>query len=221
MSDLQKVGPDWGGIGTFKPFTATGSGAQRIADAHSRYMQATAEGRVFVLDSDSVTIAAANATKSAMGTAKYINGFTNPPNSGKLAVIIAAHVATVSGTPGGPILWNFFPFAVINSATTGTIRNAVLGLGGNNGGSAMNPQVNVTLTSIGALTTALVQLGVMGGPAAIATGAGLYDAYEEVAGRIIVAPGMNIGLCATATGTTHIVQSTIIWEEVPISSLTQ
>src|SRR3954469_21105659 len=101
-----KVGPDWGGSGTFKPFTAGFSGAQRVADAHARYMQAVLEGRVFISDSDSVTLAAANATKSAMGTAKFINGFLNPAGSGKNVALWKTVIATVSGTPAGPFFYN-------------------------------------------------------------------------------------------------------------------
>lgn len=47
MSDLMKVGPDWGASGTFKPLTSGLSGAQRIIDAHGRYYDQATYGRVF------------------------------------------------------------------------------------------------------------------------------------------------------------------------------
>lgn len=214
MSDLQIRGPLWGGSGTPAPFTAGFSAAQRVADAHARYMQAVIEGRAFALDSDSVTLAAANVTKTALGTAKFINGFYNPVGSGRNAVLWSAHIATVSGTPGGPYFWNFVNTSNLTSATTGTIRNLLLA--GAPVGSAMQAQAGVVLAATPASTAALTQLGVMGGPAAIAAGAGLYDAYEEVAGQIIVPPGIAIGLMCLAAGTTHVVQSTLRWEEIQV-----
>lgn len=180
---------------------------------HGRYYEQNFRGNLFMMDSDSVTIAAAHATKGALATVKLINGFFNPANSGKNAVLIAAIIATVSGTPGGPFLYNFLADPTINSAATGTARAAIL-----NGtfASVLTPQTNVILTNAAGATTALKQLGVMGGPAAIATGAGLYTAFDDVGGRIIVPPGVVFGLCALAAGTTHVVQSTLVWEEVPV-----
>ena len=165
------------------------------------------------MDSDSVTLAAANATKSALGTVKLVNGFFNPLTSGKNCVIIAAHVATVSGTPAGPYFWNFINGVTVNSAATGTIRSALLGSVYT---SVVTPQVNVAVTVIGGATTALTQFSVMGGPAAIAAGAGLYDAYDEVDGGIVVPPGTLVGITATGAGKSHVVQSTIRWKEVNV-----
>ncbi|MEO6293047.1 MAG: hypothetical protein ABIO88_10565, partial [Burkholderiaceae bacterium] len=63
MSDLQKVGPDFGNLGTFKPFTANISGGQRVADAHGRYLTAALEGRLF-----SASNVAAQAVSVALAT---------------------------------------------------------------------------------------------------------------------------------------------------------
>lgn len=219
MSLLMRIGAIWGNQGTTTPLTGSMSGALRVTQAHAKYFQPAIEGRLLRLDSGSITLAAANITGTAMGTVKFINGFFNPLGSGKHAVILAAHVATVSGLPGGPYFWEFFQAgALINSAASGTIRNSLLGQGGANGGSLMSPQVNATVTCIGALTTAMTRLSVMGGPAAITAGAGLYDAVEEVDGRIIIPPGMNIAILCAAVGTAHVVQSSLIWEEVPVLS---
>lgn len=214
MADLQSVGPVWGGQGTFKPFTSGPSGAQRVADAHARYMQAVLEGRVYYMDSDSVTAAAANTTKGALGTAKFVVGFYNPPSSGKIAIVWRATQATVSGTPAGPLFYNGLPYAgKITSAATGTIRNA---LSHQASGSAMTAQTGVVLAATPADTTSvLFQLGQAGGPAAIAAGAGMYSVIDEVAGYWVVPPGMLFGLCATGAGTSHVLQATLVWEEIP------
>jgi glucan biosynthesis protein len=58
MSDLQKVGPDYGGSGTFKPFTADTTGAQRVQDAHARYFEAVRSGNVYALSARNLTLAA-------------------------------------------------------------------------------------------------------------------------------------------------------------------
>lgn len=184
-----------------------------VSQLHGKGYEQNLQGNLFVMDSDAVTLAAANATKGALATVKLINGFFNPLNSGKNAVILVAKIATTSGTPGGPYFYNFLADGTINSAATGTIR--ALNLGGTFT-SVLTAQTGVILANVAAGTTALKQLGVMGGPAAVAAGAGLYAAIDEVDGRIIVPPGVVFGLTALAAGTTHIVQSTLIWEEVPI-----
>lgn len=178
-------------------------------------MQAALENRLFLMDSDAVTLAAANTTKSAMATAKFINGFLNPRGSNVNASILHAIVATTSGTPAGPYFYNHYPIVGNrSSAITGTIRSGFLSSGAS--GSKMEAQTGVVLATLPADTAALNQLGVLGGPAAIAAGAGIYTAFDEVAGRIVVPPGFFFGIMAAGAGTTHIVQSTVCWEEIPL-----
>ena len=211
MSETNFRGPVYGGVGTSVPTTAGVSGGIRTQAAHVEYFDATYDRRTFSIDSDSVTLAAANATKAALATAKFINGFYNPADSGKLAVILNAMVATVSGTPAGPYFYNYISGVVPTNAATGTIRSGYLGY---SGGSGMVAETGVVLTVSGGATTALTQLGLLGGPAAIATGAGMYSVADAVRGQIIVPPGTLFGIMCTAAGTTHVVQSTLTWEEV-------
>ena len=49
MSDLMKVGPNYGGTGVATPYTAGFSGQQRVSDAHGRYLQAVMENRAFYM----------------------------------------------------------------------------------------------------------------------------------------------------------------------------
>lgn len=183
------------------------------SDLHGRGYEQAFRGNVFVSDSDAVTLAAANTTKGALATVKLINGFFNPANSGKNAVILKASLATVSGTPAGPLFYNFLVDSTISSAATGTIRASLLGASYT---SAMTAQTGVVLTNTAAATTALKQLAVLGGPAAIAAGAGNYSLVDDVGGSIIVPPGVIFGLTCVGAGTTHIVQTTLMWEEVPV-----
>lgn len=199
--------------GAYPPAVRLGRGGEiTVSQLLARYAEANLGAQLFQMDSDSVTLAAANATKGALATVKLINGFLNPFTSGRNAILIAAYIATVSGTPGGPYFYNFLADSTINSASTGTIRSSRLVA---TDSSAMTPQTGVILANSAAATTALKQLGVMGGPAAVAAGAGLYGAFDAIDGRIIVPPGVVFGLTCLAAGTTHIVQSTLIWAEVP------
>lgn len=215
MSDLLVRGPIYGSQGSNSPGTAGVSGAQRMQVAHAEYFDAVHGRRVYSIDSDSVTLAAANASKAALATAKFIVGFYNPLASGKLAVILNSVVATVSGTPAGPYFYNYFPGVTMANAETGSIRSAYLGSGSS---SEMTAATGVVLTVIGGATSALIQHSVLGGPAAVAAGAGNYSIADAVRGQIVVPPGTLFGIMCLAAGTTHVVQSTLTWEEVPIIS---
>lgn len=182
---------------------------------------------MYSIDSGAVTLAAANVSKSALGTVKLINGFWNPTSSGVKAVIRKAVIATTSGTPGGPLYWNYLGGLNVNSTSTGLISPNLLShtpvLGYEQ--TKMNAQTGVAVTVVGGATTALTQLSVVGGPAAVAVGAGVYsisvDYFPVGAGAgydefMIVPPGTLIGLTCTAAGTSHIVQTTIYWQELPL-----
>lgn len=203
--------------GTTQVASIDKQGALLASELNARYYQLAYSGLLFSLDSDSVTLVAANSTKGAAATIRLANGIYNPVGSGRNAVILWVSSATVSGTPAGPLYYNAQSMgtATITNAATGTIRAAIQNTV-SPGASSMVPEVNVVLTRSDAATTAFTQTGVHGGPAAIAAGAGTYQVLDEVAGRIIVPPGTVWGLAATGAGTTHIVQSTIWWAEVPI-----
>lgn len=211
---LGQVGIQQTQDGTNPPFRQGKAAEMMVSELQARFYEQTYRGNTFVLDSGSVTAVAATAAAQAMGTAKFLNGFFNPTNSGKNAVLIGASIATVSGTPGGPILYEVTAGAgTLTSASTGTIRSGLIGGAGK---SLMTPQVMVTLTALDADTTALVQIGTAGGPAASAAGAGVNSVYDNIDGKIIIPPGYAFGLCDTATGTTHVLQTTLYWIEVQV-----
>lgn len=88
MSELQRVGPVWGGGGTASPFTAGISGASRVSDAHGRYMQATLEGRVFTACN-----VAAQAVSVALATTYTGLCISNPAGNTKNLALLAAQFA--------------------------------------------------------------------------------------------------------------------------------
>jgi hypothetical protein len=201
------------------PLLGDNIGGALITELLARYSTLCKNGSIYVVDSDSVTLAAANATKGAAGTIKLANGFLNPFGSGVNAHILMVKSATVSGTPAGPLFYNAqsLPAGVsLTNTVTGTIRSTFI----NTIASAatpnnITPHVNVVIARSDSATTAFTQIGVHGGPAAIAAGAGLYDDQDEVAGRYIVPPGTVFGLAATGAGTSHVIQSTIIFAVLP------
>jgi hypothetical protein len=211
---LGQVGVAYAQDGSNPPFRQGKSAEMSVSQLQAPYFEQTYRGNLFILDSGSQTCVAASAAGQAMGTAKFLNGFFNPTNSGKNAVLVGANVATTSGTPGGPLLYEVTAGAgTITSAATGTIRSGLIGGAAK---SLMTPQVMVTLTALDADTTALVQIGTCGGPAAIAAGAGVYSCYDFIDGKIIIPPGYAFGICDTATGTSHVVQTTLYWIEVAV-----
>lgn len=197
--------------GALNTARATNFGDLVVAQGCAEFQEAVSRGQGFSLDSGSVTLAAANVTGAALGTFKFINGFYNPLESGVNAVIWNVRLATVSGTPGGPFFYNYLNKPEFSSTPTGTIRSLLLSSAN---GSKLRPMVGVVMATVPAdATTVMLQQGVVGGPAAIAAGAGMYDVWDQVNGRIIVPPGYAWGLACTAAGTTHVVHSTIQWGE--------
>jgi hypothetical protein len=202
------------------PLLGDNLGAALFSELQARYSALCRNGSIYVIDSDSVTLAAANATKGAAGTIKLINGFVNPFGSTVNAHILFVKSATVSGTPAGPLFYNAqsLPAGVsLSNTATGTIRSTFLNtLASAATPNQITPEVNVVITRSDSATTAFTQIGIHGGPAAIAAGAGLYNVRDEVAGSIIVPPGTVFGLAAVGAGTSHVVQSTIVFVPLPV-----
>jgi hypothetical protein len=205
---------------TPSPLLGDNLGAALFSELQARYSALCRNGSIYILDSDSVTLAAANATKGAAGTIKLINGFVNPFGSGVNAHILMVKSASVSGTPAGPLFYNAqsLPAGVsLSNAATGTIRSALINtIAAAATPNQITPEVNVVIARSDSATTAFTQIGVHGGPAAIAAGAGIYDDQDEVAGKTIIPPGTVFGLAATGAGTSHIVQTTIIFAVLPV-----
>lgn len=190
------------------------TGEQMTSDAQGRYFEATRLGTVFHLDSGAVTLAAANATGSVLGTLKLIVGFYNPTNSNVLASVLWANVTTQSGTPGGGFLHSFvIPGGRVSSTATGTFRSGYLSSAAAN--TPLVPLVNVAVATIPADTaTADTLLCTLGGPTAVAATGANEGASEEVAGRIIVPPGVIYGLTCAAAGTTHVVRASLAVQQI-------
>lgn len=216
MSEGQKTGPNWSAAGAAGPATQGISGARRVVAAHGPYLTAALENRLFSIDGGEVTITTAEVTGSAMGTAKYINGFLNPHNSGFNVAVLTTIVTHTSGTPGGALVYDMAWTGTlrVTSAATGTVRGGILNEYASH--AAIRPLVGVVLATLPATTAVLTRVGRIGGTAAVALGAGDHTTRDDVDGKIVIPPGAIFGIAAVAVGTSHIVASQLYLEVLPI-----
>lgn len=224
MSDLMKVGADFGSAGTFKPLTAGISGGQRVSDAHGRFMQPTLEGRVFSDGMGLTSVSNVTFTTATLGaTATPIAGVWNPLTSNRYLVVLQAilgiGITALQATGCGPYAW---AMSIGNGALTlGNLPLSRLTLAKT--GSVAKGLAGIALTG---LTNNLVVMhgsALFGGSdevAFLATQVGAHmqqgSSVENLDGSIIVPPGGVLALLATATGVAHSAVSGLIWEEVPI-----
>lgn len=215
LSVLPTGGPQARADGTAGAQLADREGNTKATLGHAEYTESARRGRLFSLAANAYTIVAANATTGAIGTFKPIVGFYNPTGSGVNAVIVNHKEFHTSGTPGGPLIWNFFCGVNWSSAVGGTIYNNLLSNLTPNG-SQMIAQNNTAVTTNPAITTAMNAFGVAAGPAAVAvaTGTGETGTNNDDKGQIVVPPGCLLALASTATGTSDVVSASVTWEEV-------
>jgi hypothetical protein len=212
MSDLQRVGPVYGGTGTAPPFTAGITAAQRVQDAHGRYAEAVRNGSVWTLSTAyaGVTLVAA----SAIGQTAWspIVGIFNPANSGKNCNILLGFASYISGTPtAGGIVWGFVP---ANAGVTATGGNgAVNALTLTTGGSTAKTFIMSAMTgSAASAILAPFPASPFAGAIAATTPLG---ALQEVGGLFNCPPGACLGITGTL-GTATLLQGFLAWEEVPV-----
>jgi hypothetical protein len=228
MSDLQVRGPLYGGTGTPSPFTSNLSGAQRVADANARFMDAALAGRLFSGGMTLTSISNATFSTATLGaTATPIVGVWNPSTSGKNLVILQVRIAPVNTalqtTGAGAFMWA--SSTGNNSISTG---NAPFNRGtGIATGSVAKDMSGIALTG---LTTNLVVRdalaagsGVISNLSTLQTAAGLFPpmiaSLENVDGAIVVPPGGALAvLCTTNAPVAISAASSILWEELPILS---
>lgn len=225
MSDLMKVGSDWGGGGTFKPLTSGISGAQRTTDAHSRFMEAAISGRLFSAGMTLTSISNATFTTGTLGsTCTPIIGVWNPANSGKYVIILQARlqmVTTALSTPTGPggLVWatsvaqaaistgitplNRFSLAASGAVAKGYANTALTGLSGS---LVVQEAAGFTTFPINATAAETAVGSLPAGPGGI----------DHIDGAFILPPGGVIALLCTTTPVVISATSSILWEEVPV-----
>jgi hypothetical protein len=175
--------------------------AQVVTDAHGRYAEAVARGRVFLAS----TQAGAAAGAGLSATVATIS-LTNPPGSGRrLDLLIAIAAATAAPAAAAAAFLAAFipgPTTAITHTTPLTVRAALLG------GPSVGP---VGLADAAAtLPAAPVIVCGLGG---WSTGVGFDVGVFDVAGAVSVYPGSVITTQATAAVTAI---WGYVWEEVPL-----
>lgn len=226
MSDLMKVGSDWGSSGTFKPLTSGVSGAQRTVDAHSRFMEAALSSRLFSAGMTLTSISNATFSTGTLGsTATPIIGVWNPVGSNKNLVILQARVQpviTAATTTGyGAFVWatavsqsaiatgitplNRFSLSASGSIAKGFAGTALTGLSGNltvqeaSGFGSSNGNYSEVGTAVGFVPSPNPQM------------------IDHIDGAIIVPPGGVLALlCTTNAPVAVSASSSILWEEIPV-----
>lgn len=209
------VGPIFNADGqSERPLRQARTGELLVTQGVARYAEMASRRQTFTLLSKSVTIAASHVAPIAATTGTFLCGIHNPVDSGIVAAVILGTVAVVSGTPGGPFYWDVGFNGTTTAASTGTILNNYLSVGSANAGSSMKAVNNVALAG---MSVACSTLRPLGGPAAVAAGAGLYSVLDYVDGMIVVPPGCFCGITAHAAGTTVVVSSSITWQEFRVA----
>ncbi len=213
LSVIPTGGPQNRVDGTAGAQLADREGNTKATLGHAEYTESARRGRLFTLAANAYTIIAANASVGNLGTFKPIVGFYNPTGSGVNAVIVNHKEFHTSGTPGGPLIWNFYCGQNWTTAASGTIYNNLLSNNTPNG-SAMIAQNNALPGANPAIGSALLAFGPAGGPTTGASALGEVGTNNDDKGQIVVQPGCLFGLASTATGSTDIVSASITWEEV-------
>lgn len=207
MSDLQRVGPVFGGVGTAPPFTAGITGGQRVNDAHGRYMDAVMAGRVFLLSAP----AAAPVAYVGAAAGSPLLAVHNPASSGKILALLmvgfTGRVAASAAGQTGLALWTG-----VSAQPTGTLTPPRNVMSQTASGAAGLGFVNTALTSSTALNLALPLYTYYWATAAAAFAA---PAMFDVGGLIVVPPGNQVALGLTTVPTSVTCDVSMFWEELP------
>ena len=208
MSDLMKVGPDWGGLGSFKPFTSGVSGAQRTNDAHGRFLDAVLGNRAFFLP---VAAAAPTAYVGAAGGSPLL-AVHNPANSAKLLVgMMVGVTGRAAASAAGQTGLNVWSGPSVTP--TGTQTNPTNALSLAKSGSAMMGFINTALTGSTALAMALPLFTYYW---ATAAGAIMAPGQFDLGGLIVAAPGNQVAIGFSVAPTSFTADAGFWWEEIPL-----
>jgi hypothetical protein len=170
-------------------------------------------GVAFTFSSSSITEAAATVSPLIGGatTASPALSIWNPPGSGKNIVITKVAAFLISGTPSGPLVWNYGAYSSGTTATTSTVVSNIVGATPQTvakvySGVATTGAVTGTFYKIAAGFSAITALGTAEGN----------PLYEDTGGDIICPPGQWIALAGYAATTAHVYQCSVSWIEIPV-----
>jgi len=204
-----KVGPVAAADQTVNELRLTKDTAVVTQHAHARYQEAVYRGSVFSAANQ------ASQALTAVGTA--MTGFVlyNPINSGKNLVLWEVDIAlsaAVAGTASAQVIslaGAVGPNVAAPTSTTAlTIVNNLL-----NPASTAVAKAYSTSTTVGVTPTIIKPL--FGLQAATAVGLAIFQFDDEIAGQIVIPPGVFVCLAFTG-GAAPSAISSMTWEEIPI-----
>lgn len=193
-------------------FTLRGSktGGLVISAEHGGYHEAASRGNLYVQAVKSATVTATtDISPLPATTGRSLVGVYNPKGSGKILSILKIGISTVSGTPGGPFYIDAVPncgVAASLAASSTPINLFTLQAGGS--------VARGLAAAVPAQVAVATMLRPLGGPAAVAVGAGPYQVDEFIDGSITLVEDSLLSIGAHATGTSHVISGYIIWEEI-------
>jgi len=182
-----------------------------VSELHGRYYETNYRGSLFGAALNAITVGSTNITPVNGTNTTPIFAIYNPIGSGKNISIVKVTQSLVSGTPGGPLLWNVvaLPQTITNTTYTVPFNLSTLAQAG-------SIAKCWTQQAIGSATVLGTAFRTAGGQAAIAAGAGVNSLVEEYAGDFIIPQGVAVALVAYAAGTSHILSAFVEWEEIPV-----
>lgn len=210
-------------VGLARTMTAvrgTHEGTVVSADGYPLYYEATRRGEVFslTLTATTSTIAAGNIVAAAAAASTQF-GLINPATSTKNLVLLKFGMGVISGTSAaGSLFHGYIPNITSLTAASpgGTILSNILGGGAASvatpwasaGGSAL------TGSTQAAKTHRVADFSATATAQAVANGH--VRAIEEIAGDIIIPPGVMWLPLWSGAGTTLLNSYSVTWQEVPV-----
>jgi hypothetical protein len=181
-----------------------------VAQAHGKYREAVARGNVYIVAVKSATVTATtDISPLPATTGRALVGVVNPIASGVKASILMIGMSSVSGTPGGPFYIDVVPKCGV-PASLAASSNPL-----NAGSFTVGGKCRGLAAAVPAQAVVGTMLRPLGGPAAIALGAGIMDVTYDIDGSIELAEDSLLAITAHATGTSHVVSGFIMYEEIP------
>lgn len=222
MSDLQNPtpGPRFITDGQEGKLRNTRTGELTIANVHGPYHESASRQMIWTVRTATagITVTALMVVSGASATAIPIIGLRNASGSARLLSLIDATIHISSGTLGA----NGFHWAMYGGAAGAAISTGSQSAGVSHYLGTAGTTVGYAFAGATALTGAsgdMLAMRMAGGPT---TGAAAANApltfYEYLDGKIVLGPGVFIGLFAGAAGTSPIVSASLTWEEVPATA---
>ena len=187
------------------------SGEQLVSEWQPRYYSLVKQGLVYGFSSAAITVAATHVSRLSANTGTPVIGIWNPANSGKDIVILKHGISTVSGQPGGPFVWNY-GLVTTTAAALSTVVNAKFGQSPSGSIAAVYSNVVTTSSLAGVLAFHAAAITNITG----AGNGGPSTFYDDRGGDILIPPGAWGALAATVTGTSHVIQASVIWAEIAV-----